>query len=281
MKISRAVAGIVRQALKEDGARSDVTSRLSIPYNIKVRAVIKANQAGIVCGLDLAGLAFRMLDRAVVFKKRRKDGMPVKKGDIIAEISGRARNILSAERVALNFISRLSGIASQAGRFVRQARPFKTRILDTRKTSPNLRVLEKYAVRTGGGRNHRFNLSDMVLLKENHIRALGDKRGLRDLVGRIRKRVPPGMKIEVEAQSLPEFRAALDSGCDIIMLDNMGFSELKKAVALAKNKRVLLEVSGGIGLGKVRKAASLGVDFISSSKLTCGVEHLDVSLDII
>jgi len=284
MVISREIIRIIRQALQEDAAKSDITSRLSIPEDLKIKAHIKANASGIICGINVAKAVFRIMDRRVVFTAKLKDGMFVKRGILIASLSGNARSILSAERVALNFLSRLSGIAYTTYQFVQRIKPFGAKILDTRKTTPNLRILEKYAVRVGGGHNHRFNLSEMVLLKENHIKAMSAIRhqyDLKSLVKKIRRSIPRHMKIEIEAQSLSEFKNALEADCDIIMFDNMNVAQIKKAVSLTKGRKVQIEVSGGIDLNNVRKIASLGVDFISTSKLTCGIEYLDVSLDVV
>jgi len=280
---------VVKNALKEDLGRGDITTRYFIPPEINVRAVIIAREKGIVCGLDIARLVFQCSDKKIQFLLRVKDGNKITKGEILAELRGLARGILTAERVALNFLSLLSGIATRTHKFVEMVRPYPVKIMDTRKTIPGLRKLEKYAVRIGGGVNHRFALSEMVLIKDNHLE-VQDKlanRNLKDIIKNFRKKFGARIKIELEVQNFKEFCQTLKAEPDIIMLDNMSPREIKKAIRFQKKlslpeaQRVKTEASGNITPANIRCYAGCGVDFISLGTLTKDVQSLDTSLEIL
>jgi nicotinate-nucleotide pyrophosphorylase (carboxylating) len=269
---------IVRNALLEDlGRAGDITTDAIIPPEAKARAVIAAREPGTVTGLVAADLAFKLIDPAVTLGPRAPDGSHVEKGDVIAELEGPARAILSAERVALNFLGHLSGIATATHAISVRIGGTKARIICTRKTTPGLRVLEKYAVRCGGGLNHRFGLDDAVLVKDNHIQAAG---GVANAVKMLRGRLGPMVKIELEVDTLEQLEEALACGIDAILLDNMPPETMKRAVAIAKG-RATLEASGGVTLERARAIAESGVDYMSSGALTHSVRNLDVGLDFL
>ncbi|MBM3246229.1 MAG: carboxylating nicotinate-nucleotide diphosphorylase [Candidatus Omnitrophica bacterium] len=280
---------LVRAALKEDLGKRDLTSELIIPAEKSARAVLLAKQDAVLCGLEVARLAFKLKDNRIQFKPLAKDGQRVKKGQVLARIQGKARSILGAERVALNFLGLLSGVATQANSYVEAARPYKVKILDTRKTIPGLRDLEKYAVRTGGGFNHRMRLGDMVLVKDNHIQVTSYKSqvtSLEDIIRQVRKRISKKIKLEIEVRNLREFKEALKAGPDIIMLDNMSIADIKKAIRLRRytlyaKRYPLLEASGGITLKNIRRIASAGIERISVGALTHSVNSIDISLEIL
>jgi len=272
----RLVKTIVERALEEDLGHGDLTSCALFSEEARAEAVITAKEEGVLAGLPVAGMVFQTLDSDLEWVGRKKDGGRLAPGDVVAELRGSLRSILAGERVALNFLQRLSGIATLTARFRQAVNGFRARILDTRKTSPGLRVLEKYAVRVGGGLNHRFGLYDGILLKDNHIRAAGS---IQSAVSVARKNAPPGMKIEVETTKLREVEAALQAGAEIIMLDNMPPGEMAEAVRLSGG-RALVEASGGISLEDVREVAQTGVDFISVGALTHSAKALDFSLEI-
>lgn len=278
---------VVRRALEEDVGKGDITTRLTVPEGRKAKGVIRAKEKGIVAGLPVAELVLKTVNKKVKFKAKVKEGERVKKGQVIAEVSGDARNILTAERIALNFLQRLSGIATLTNQFVEKVRSYKVKIFDTRKTTPGLRYLEKYAVRCGGGYNHRMGLWEMVLIKDNHFRLQASGFRLQDLVKKTRKRIPRGMEVEVETKNLREVREALKARVDIIMLDNMSLKSIRKAIELCHRSPVtghrspILEASGGITLENVRKIAETGVDRISIGALTHSAKALDISLDIV
>lgn len=261
---------IIQTALAEDIGSGDITTRLLIPKNKKIQAKIIAQENFLLCGINVASEVFKTIDNRLEFKRMAKEGTWVKKNDIIAEICGMACSILSAERVALNFLSLLSAIATKTKKFVKAASPYKVKILDTRKTIAGLRMLQKYAVRIGGGYNHRFSLDEMILIKDNHLKV---NAGFIKLPKKSKR-----YEIEIEAQNLAEFKSALTLKPDIIMLDNMSIKDIKKAVK--SNKSALLEVSGGINLDNIKKYAATGVDIISIGELTDSVESVDISLDI-
>jgi len=261
---------IIKTALAEDIGSGDITTGSLISKNKIIRAKIIAKEKFLVCGINVAYEVFKILDTGIKFKQKVKEGSWVQKNDIIAEICGRACSILSAERVALNFLSLLSAIATKTKKFVKAASPYKVKILDTRKTIAGLRILQKYAVRIGGGYNHRFSLDEMILIKDNHLKV---NNGCIKLPKKSER-----YKIEIEAQNLKEFKRALALNPDIIMLDNMNIKEIKKAVKL--NRSALLEVSGGINLANIKKYASSGVDLISIGELTDSVKSVDISLAI-
>ncbi len=289
------VTQIVRDALREDVGKGDITSSLCRFADLKANAAIIFKGKGIVCGLKVMELVFKSVDRKLIFKPAVKEGAIVKAGKVVAYIEGKARSILTAERTALNFLGHLSGIATQTHRFVNRIKLYKVKIMDTRKTTPNMRRLEKYAVRVGGGHNHRMGLYDQVLIKDNHIKVglqgagnspgVGKKDIIKTLVTMAKRHAAKGMKVEVEVENLNEFKASLESCPDIIMLDNMSVRDISKAVkmrnAQPSRTKPLLEASGGITLKNVRKIARTGVDIISIGSLTHSVRSLDVSLEII
>ncbi|MGB9788036.1 MAG: carboxylating nicotinate-nucleotide diphosphorylase [Dictyoglomus turgidum] len=268
---------IVEEALKEDIGFGDITTESTIPEDMISRAVIIAKEEGILAGLPVAEEVFKLLDSKIEFKEFKKDGDEIKKGDVILEIKGKTKTILMGERTALNFLQRLSGIATYTKKCVNVVKPYGVKILDTRKTTPTLRIFEKYAVKIGGGENHRFGLYDMVLIKDNHIRAVG---GIKEAIERVRERVSHVYKIEVEVTNLEELKEALESKADIVLLDNMDYDTLKEAVSIAKGK-VMIEVSGNISLEDLEKIARLGVNFISIGKLTHSYKSLDLSLELL
>jgi nicotinate-nucleotide pyrophosphorylase (carboxylating) len=272
---------IVRHALIEDIGRGDITTNLTIPKNKEIKATIIAKQNCIICGMPAAEKVFELADSEVKFTPCVKDGQAAKKGKVIAKISGKARSILSAERVALNLISILSGVATTTREYVKRIEPYKTKITDTRKTMPGLRELQKYAVRIGDGYNHRMGLDEMILIKDNHLKVT---EGLEKLPS-----VPKGYKIEVEVQNLEEFNHAIFFKPDIIMLDNMSLEDVKKAVKIrnsidfkkSHHPPTKLEASGGVDLKNVRKLAATGVDIISIGALTQSVKAVDMSLEVL
>lgn len=271
---------LVWRALDEDGAWSDVTTLCTVPEGQQAQASIIARQAGVIAGLAVAIETFRVLDERVGVELLVSDGVTVQPGQVLARLSGPARSLLSAERVALNFLGHLSGIATITARCVRAIEGTQARILDTRKTTPGLRSLEKDAVRAGGGQNHRFGLSDGVLIKDNHIQAAGS---ITRAVTAARRLAPHLLKIEVECETLPEVQEALDADADVILLDNMNVDRMRSAVELVRHRApgVLIEASGNIGTDPARLAAvaATGVDFISLGALTHSAPNFDVSLE--
>lgn len=261
-------------ALKEDIGTGDITTECCVPEEAQSRAVFRCKQAGVVCGLEVARRVFFLLDPKVQFESKVSEGTKVQVGDVVATISGPSRSILSGERVALNLMQHMSGVATQTARMVERVAGTHAVIVDTRKTTPGMRVLEKYAVRMGGGTNHRFNLADGVLIKDNHIVAAG---GITNAVNNARKMVPHTLKIEVETTNFEEIQEALEAGADIIMLDNMSCADMKKAVGLIAG-RAKVEASGNMGSRDIREVAEAGVDLISIGALTHSVEALDISL---
>jgi len=269
---------IVQLALAEDLGQGDITTDNLIPANSRSKARLIAKAEGIICGINLASLVFKTLNPKVIFRTKIKDGQKVSKGAIIAEISGPTRALLSGERVAINFLSYLSGIATQTHCFVEKIKPYKTKILDTRKTTPLLRQLERYAVRTAGGVNHRYNLNDMIMIKDNH-RVACDARGMSDVINTFKKKIKA--KIEVEVDNLNQLKEILISKTDIILLDNMTPQQVAQAVKLRNQykSRILLEASGGITLKNVKQYAAAGVDRISIGALTHSRQALDISME--
>lgn len=268
---------IIEQALLEDIGTGDITTESIIPYDLKTKGIIKTKEEGVIAGLKIANLVFKKLDSEIIFEKKIKDGTKVARDKVLAEISGPARTILKGERVALNFLQRMSGIATITSKFCQQVKDLPVRIVDTRKTTPGLRILEKYAVRIGGGYNHRFGLYDAVLIKDNHIAIAG---GIKSAVNSIRKQISHMVKIEVEVENLSQLQEALEMKVDIIMLDNMDLNTMKRAVKTVKGK-ALIEASGGVTLEKVRKIAQTGVDLISIGTLTHSVKSLDIGMEIL
>ena len=264
----------VKRALEEDIGNGDLTTRATVPPNVTVSGVIIARAPGIVAGLPVAQEVFSQLDGRVRLETCVIDGTRVETNDVIARISGSARPILSGERVALNFLQQLSGVATATGKIVEQLRDTGTTLLDTRKTIPGLRALQRYAVRVGGGSNHRFNLFDGVLIKENHILAAG---GIAPALERARRAVGPFTPVEIEIERLDQLEAAIKHGADMVLLDNMTTEEMIEAVALAAG-RVKLEASGDITLERAHQIAETGVDYMSSGSLTHSSRALNLSL---
>jgi nicotinate-nucleotide pyrophosphorylase (carboxylating) len=264
----------LKSALREDIGTGDITTAYCVPEDAVSRGAFRAKEAGVVCGVGLLPRVFALLDGGVAVTVLKNDGEHVAPGDVIAEMSGSSRAILTGERVALNLLQRLSGIATRTAETVAQLAGTTARITDTRKTTPGLRVLEKYAVRCGGGSNHRFNLSDGVLIKDNHIAAAG---GIANAVAHVRERVPHTLKIEVEAETLALVEAALAAKADVLMLDNMTEAQMAEAVRLIAG-RALTEASGNMGDKDLRAVAETGVDIISIGALTHSARALDISL---
>ena len=268
---------IIDAALREDMPEGDITSEGIIPADALSEAIFLAKEDGILAGLAIARRVFEKIDPSVEFVERTKDGAAFKKTDILARLKGPTVALLKGERTALNFLQRLSGIATVTRRFVDAVQGTKAKILDTRKTTPGLRLLEKYAVKMGGGANHRLSLSDMVLIKDNHLRHVGS---VAEAVRRARAAVKPGIRIEVEAAELAQVRDALAAGADMIMLDNMMIETMREAVSIADG-RVPLEASGTVSLERVRAVAETGVDFISVGALTHSARAVDISLEFL
>jgi nicotinate-nucleotide pyrophosphorylase (carboxylating) len=271
------LVSFVRAALDEDRAFEDVTTKGIVAAEARGRATIVARRAGVIAGAEPAAIAFRLLDPNCTVNVIAGDGAAVAGGDIVMTIDGSIAGLLSAERAALNFLQRLSGVATATAGFVDAVRGTHARILDTRKTTPGWRVLEKYAVRMGGGGNHRMNLAEMALIKDNHLAAVnGD---VAAAVARVRASLPAGAEVEVEADTLDQVRAAVAAGADRILLDNMTLDQMRESVTLVAG-RARLEASGGITLETVRAIAETGVDDISVGALTHSVTALDLSLSI-
>ena len=268
------VKSIVRRALKEDIGEGDVTSRCTVPPRALLTGRFIAKEAGIVAGLEVARLTFSLLDERVELTSHVADGNPATVGKVIATVSGPGRALLGGERVALNFLQRMSGIATLTRRFVTAVQGTPAVILDTRKTAPGLRLLDKWAVRLGGGQNHRFGLYDMVLIKDNHIAAVG---GITQAAARVRAGDRQRRPIEVEVKTMAELQEALELEVDRIMLDNMSLVEMREAVRLTGG-RVPLEASGNVTLENVAAVAATGVNYISVGALTHSVRALDISL---
>ncbi|MDP4158961.1 MAG: carboxylating nicotinate-nucleotide diphosphorylase [Bacillota bacterium] len=268
---------IVREALNEDLGFQDLTTETIISESHCSVAEITAKETGILVGMDIARCAFELLDKKVNFQAKIADGARVSPGQVVAVIEGRTRTLLGGERVALNFMQRLSGIATVTNKAVESIKDFSSHLVDTRKTTPGLRGLEKYSVRMGGGYNHRFGLFDAVMIKDNHIAASG---GITEAVSLVRAKVGHMVKVEVETETLPQVEEALQTPIDIIMLDNMSTDQMKEAVQLI-NKKVLTEASGGITLDTLVRVAETGVDLISLGWLTHSAKALDLSLNII
>ena len=268
---------IIDAALREDMPEGDITSEGIVPADARSEAIFLAKEDGILAGLAIARRVFEKIDSAVEVTEKIQDGAAFRKSDILACVEGPTVALLKGERTALNFLQRLSGIATVTRRFVDAVAGTKARILDTRKTTPGLRLLEKYAVKAGGGTNHRLSLSDMVLIKDNHLRYVGS---VAEAVRRARVAVRPGIRIEVEAADISQVRDALAAGADMIMLDNMTLELMSEAVTLVAG-RVPLEASGNMSLDRVRAVAETGVDFISVGGLTHSARAVDISLEFL
>jgi len=266
---------LIERALSEDIGSGDVTTESAVDQHKKARAVWISKQNGVVAGLDVARKVFQILDEEITWEACTKDGNTVADGEVLARLDGNARAILTAERVALNFVQRMSGIATKTAEMVDLLKGSSTKILDTRKTVPGLRMLDKYAVKTGGGLNHRIGLFDMALVKENHIRTAG---GITPAVQKIRSH-KPGVKIEVETTTLDEVKEALMAKVDMIMLDNMNLQTMKKAVEIIGG-RAETEASGNMTSERLREVAATGVNYISVGALTHSVAAFDISQQI-
>lgn len=265
---------LIKEALIEDGVDNDITTLNLVSKDKMLTGSFIVKATGVVSGIDVAKEVFKQINPRIKMEILKANGTFVNRGDVIATIEGPMRDILRGERVALNFLQRMSGIAATTAKFVQELAGTNCKILDTRKTAPLLRVFERQAVRDGGGENHRFNLSDRVLIKDNHIAASGS---IQDAVSILRKAVGRGMIIEVEVETLDEFMEALNTSADVIMLDNMSNEVMKKCVELNEGKKKL-EASGNMELKKVRSVALLGVDYISVGSLTHSCKALDISL---
>jgi len=267
---------IIRKALEEDIGSGDITTEAIVNDDMYGEAVVMMKEDGIIAGLPLIEEIFHFLDPEAIVTLKVFDGAFIKSGNTIAEVYGKEKAILEGERVALNFLQRLSGIATYTYNCVKATHGTKVKILDTRKTTPLLRVLEKYAVKVGGGENHRFGLYDMVLIKDNHIKAA---RGIAEAVKKVKAKVSPYYKVEVEVSNLDEVKEALLSNVDVILLDNMDIETIKKAVKII-NGKCLIEVSGNMSQKDIKLIAPLGIDFISMGKLTHSAKSLDINLKI-
>jgi nicotinate-nucleotide pyrophosphorylase (carboxylating) len=276
LKIDDKIRHLIELALVEDIGKHDLTSEATIDQNLLVKGTIVAKEEGIIAGLEIAKMVFQTLDPNLVFESSFKDGDKVTRKDAVAILKGRAKSILSAERTALNFLQRLSGIATLTSKYVEKIKDTGVKILDTRKTTPGFRALEKYAVKMGGGENHRMGLFDMILIKENHIKAVGS---IAKAIQKAKAKYP-NERIEMETRNLNEVAEAVNSGADWIMLDNMSIEEMKKAVKMIRSsqKEIKIEASGGVSLNNVRGMALTGVDFISVGALTHSAPALDFSL---
>lgn len=268
---------IIKNALEEDLGWGDVTTDSTIPSSTKISGKFIAKQEGLVCGIEVCKRVFQILDSSIDFEILLEDGRKVKKGDIIANISGSARSILKGERVALNLLQRMSGIATTASKYAEAVKGTSAKVVDTRKTMPGLRILDKYSVLMGGCHNHRYNLSDLVLIKDNHIKAAG---GITPAIQAAKSKLSHALKIEVEVETLEQLEEALKAGADIIMLDNMSLDMMMEAAKRAKGK-ALLEASGNVALEGERSVCAIaqtGVDIISVGALTHSVMAMDISL---
>jgi len=267
---------IIVNAIREDIPSGDITTDNIIDENARSKAYMIAKDTGVIAGLDVAKRVFELLDDSTVFEKMVQDGQVVKYGDIIAKIEGNTRALLKGERTALNLLQRMSGIATRTKKLTDIIKNTKARLVDTRKTTPGLRVLEKYAVRAGGGYNHRYCLSDGVLIKDNHIKAAGS---LTKAIELVREKIPHTIKIEVETENIEQVREALNGKADIIMLDNMELDKIKEAVKIIDGK-ALSEVSGNVSIENINDIACTGVDIISVGGLTHSVIAFDISMKI-
>lgn len=286
MEIPQSVREIIRIALEEDIGSGDITSTLLISEEHKSKASIIAKDDFVVAGLPFVKEVFDQLDPQTKITIFKADGSKVKKGDMIAEIYGKTRIILAGERTGLNILQRLSGIATLTSKFVEKISGLKTKVVDTRKTTPGLRFMEKYAVKAGGGNNHRFGLFDAVLIKDNHIKASG---GIKEALRLIKKKrslieaILSNTRVEIEVGNINELKDAIDEGADIIMLDNMPLEDMRKAVETVRNSRkdITLEASGNVNLDNVKEIAETGVDWISIGALTHSAPAADISMKIV
>ena len=273
----KSAEALITIALEEDIAGGDITTDNLIPAESRKKANMVVKADGVIAGLEVAKMVFQKLDPDLVWNEHKPDGSKVKKGDTIVSFSASYRALLTGERTALNFLQRMSGIASISNIYAEEIKDYKTKILDTRKTLPGFRLLDKYAVKTGGATNHRIGLFDMVMIKDNHIKVAG---GITNAVSEIRPNIPKGIKIEVETTNLKEVEEAMTAGADIIMLDNMDNATMKEAVEIIKGKAAI-EASGNMTLERLKGVAQTGVDFISIGALTHSISALDISQRII
>ncbi|MFA7677270.1 MAG: carboxylating nicotinate-nucleotide diphosphorylase [Candidatus Omnitrophota bacterium] len=286
--MSNEIKKIITRALREDIGRKDITSTIALSLSSKGKAVILARQSGILCGLEIAKEAFKQVDASLVFEPFKKDGSSFSKNERIAHVSGNLRSILAAERVALNFLALLSGVSTSTKKMIVKAKNTRVKIMDTRKTTPCLRALEKYAVATGGGHNHRSSLFNGIIIKDNHLRVSGcivnNKLCEEEVAGLIKRfRDTSPLPVEIEVENLREFKGIIKYKPDIILLDNFSLASLRTAVVI-RNKnfpKVLLEASGGVNFENVSAVACTGVDFISVGMLTHSPPAVDFSLEII
>ncbi len=269
----KAAETLIELALKEDVGSGDITTDNIIPAETRRKAKMVAKADGVVAGLPIAEMVFRSLDSDLSWKVLTPEGSKVAKGDVMVEFEGTYRALLTGERTALNFLQRLSGIATMSAKYAEAVKDFKTVILDTRKTLPGFRMLDKYAVKTGGASNHRIGLYDMAMIKDNHIEVAG---GITQAVNAVRRKINAGIQIEVETTTLEQVQEAIDAGADIIMLDNMNNETMRKGVELIAG-RAKVEASGNMTLERLREVAATGVDFISIGALTHSVNALDIS----
>ncbi|MCG7386594.1 carboxylating nicotinate-nucleotide diphosphorylase [Paenibacillus sp. ACRRY] len=269
----------IKNWLREDVGAGDVTTSVTIPAGHQSKAVIHAKDHGFIAGISVAELVFQVVDPFLVFRPMVQDGDEVTRGTTLAEVEGSTHSLLTGERLALNLLQRMSGIATRTRSYVDALEGLSTRLVDTRKTTPGHRMLEKYAVRVGGGANHRFGLYDAVMIKDNHIKGAG---GITEAVKRAREVIPHTMTIEVETENLTQVNEALHAGADIIMLDNMHPDQMREAVTVIRKQapHVKVEASGNVSLDTIRGIAESGVDVISVGRLTYSFESLDISLDL-
>jgi nicotinate-nucleotide pyrophosphorylase (carboxylating) len=272
---------VIKAALKEDIGTGDVTTRFFVPLGTRFYGEMRAKDAGIVCGLEVARRTFALAAPGSRVKLTKKDGASIRPGDVLMRVEGPA-SILTAERTALNFMQHMSGVATKAALFASVLKGSRTKIYDTRKTLPGLRLIEKYAVRCGGGRNHRLGLYDMAMIKDNHVAFAGNSADVLGARMAAMRKAKPGLKIELEVDTLAQLKAFLPLGADVIMLDNMAYADMKAAIALIrsyKGKRPEVEISGGVDLKMAARYARLGADRISVGSITSGARPLDISFE--
>ena len=277
MKRDYLIDKIIALAIEEDIESGDITTNALVPEASMAVAEMTAKADGVISGIEIARKVFEQIDKNILWTPFVKEGDRVKKGDRIVRIEGSFRALLTAERTALNILQRMSGIATAASLYVKELEGTGTNLLDTRKTAPGMRILDKMAVKAGGGTTHRMGLYDMALIKDNHIKVAG---GIPNAVMQVRKSIKPGISIEVEVTNLDETQQAIDSGADIIMLDNMNTAQMAQAVKLI-NGRAKTEASGNMTLSRIKEVASAGVNFISVGALTHSVTALDISMNIV
>ena len=268
---------IIEQALVEDIGTGDITTNSIVPPSLHAHGIIKTSENGMIAGLNIASLVFKKLDSKIDFQCKVNEGQEVSIGEILVKIHGPAQAILKGERIALNFLQRMSGIATMTSQYCHEVKDYPIRIVDTRKTTPGLRILEKYAVRIGGASNHRFGLYDAILIKDNHIALAG---GVKPAIQLAKKNASHTVKIEIEVENLSQLKEVLEESVDIIMLDNMDLTTMRKAVEMSRGK-VLLEASGGITLKTIKAVAQTGINLISVGSLTHSVKSLDINMEIL